>query len=363
MTSTNKFNFTYDEIKVCKNTSVVTNALKHMDTPSTLYHVRDNIQDFATAMLNNMSKTAKEKVSNQVNNFINIINTMIDHAAKTNATGPDNSYTLDRFTNKILDKLANNSTQAKQARKAKSYIIKSKDPKIQPDRILKEITTLTKQDNSVQIDEAKAGLTAVKLTTNNEEALDKIKSHVETTELKDKLEMEEMKMLLPQISAVINSFSVETEETIKKRNNIPEEEFVKIVQTYDIPIHNKEPKKKLIIRLSRNARQILENQGRIYIGAESVPIKDNFYIRTCSNCLSIGHTSKFCTSKTTCGKCQGEHNTTTCNLPKTNICLLCVNNKEREVNHRPKSINCQAYIKAIKSLKAITDWSYGTQNN
>ncbi|XP_015793333.1 high mobility group protein 20A [Tetranychus urticae] len=45
-------NLTYQDLKACRNSSTLIPMLKDMDTPSTLYHVRDNINEFSTSETN-----------------------------------------------------------------------------------------------------------------------------------------------------------------------------------------------------------------------------------------------------------------------------------------------------------------------
>lgn len=357
----------YTKLKKTSNTAEILSALNNMEVTSILFQMRDNLTKFTEETLTLMSNTARTKFEKQKDNFLSATLTMIDFVAKDqNIAGISNgdiSKLADNISKKLLPTIANQQTAKRTTTKAAKptrFIVKSTDATISCDTIVKEIAEIAKSDPSIQLTEVKKGLTAVKVSTTQSASKTKVINKLKERSFGPKLEMKNVEMLLPQVSVIIEEYSCEDAEMIKKRNDIPDSEEVKIVTTYDLPQRNKTNKKKVIIRLSRQARQIIEDRGRINIGCESVRFKDNYYIKTCTNCISIGHTKNQCNNAATCYKCEQDHVSSSCEADPQNNCLLCkkINDPKLNLKHKPKSSECLAYHLAIKNLQSLIDWDY-----
>lgn len=201
-----------------------------------------------------------------------------------------------------------------------------------------------------------------RIVVDGEKDEQKVRDLLSSCDFKDDITVESLQPLQPQVSCIIYGGKDDIEEIdiIKRRNNIPADENFSIVALNDFPSRSNNNRTFVIFRMSKVARQIIENRGRIIFGLQSVPFKDNFNVRVCSRCCRIGHTAKYCSNAAQCGNCKEEHTTHECTKPidSSPKCLLCLNSGFKSVCHKPRSTECSSYNQAVERIIQITDYEY-----
>ena len=319
----------------------------------------DHLQKAISLIKELALKTKKEKfdrVTEEINCAINKIN---QHQTHNHL----------KFQQQILEKLNTLTTNTHQppsfaqktaaTPKPKAIILKAKNSETNIGEIGRKLKTKIKENKNIQINNVIINPIGIRIISQDQKVKEKISKLIDKDDC-DKLEIQEVRKLDPQISVVIPSDQIEDEEAIKLRNSIPTEEEVKIIIKRDLESKSRFKKSLMIIRMSRKARETIEKRGKIFIGCQSTSFQDNFNVRTCSNCNQIGHSKSFCSAPPSCRKCENEHTTETCTLDSTKNkhCLLCKNSGHKNYNHHPRSDRCEAYQLAIKRLIDITDYDY-----
>lgn len=248
------------------------------------------------------------------------------------------------------------------ARKPKNnaVIIKSTSPSITSTEVGNKIKTLLSVNKDIVCEAVVVNDLSTRIITESKETLECISSLITNSEYKNDVVIEPLKLLDPQISFIVETDQLEDAGAVKHRNRIPDSESFEFVYTNEIRTRAKTKKTYVVARMSKGAREYLESRGKIYCGLQAIRFKDNFNVRTCSSCLRIGHTAKYCSNSPKCGKCREEHTTTSCNN-QNNLntdCLYCQHSGSLEVKHKPKSEKCFAYNQAIERVKQITNYDY-----
>ena len=120
-----------------------------------------------------------------------------------------------------------------------------------------------------------------------------------------------------------------------------------------------------IIKVSPEIRKVLMNQGKIFLGMQSLRIRDHFQPLQCFACQGLGHKqgSEDCkfhgadTAGNTCLYCSGNHRSRDCEHKKDRNKHTCVNCKHSSKpehransNHTSTSLKCPFVIKEINAL-------------
>ncbi|KAI4474760.1 hypothetical protein M0802_015461 [Mischocyttarus mexicanus] len=147
---------------------------------------------------------------------------------------------------------------------------------------------------------------------------------------------------------------------IKKQNL---ESFTGSMQPEDIAISHRTGDRNrdtanVVIQVSPQIREFLLRNERIYIGWESLRIKDYLIVSRCFKCQAFGHVAKYCKAKhDTCGHCAMDgHVFKDC--PKKNQSPACANCKKagKDSKHCSRANECPAYRRALANLMSRTDY-------
>ncbi|KAI4480990.1 hypothetical protein M0802_014065 [Mischocyttarus mexicanus] len=115
----------------------------------------------------------------------------------------------------------------------------------------------------------------------------------------------------------------------------------------------------VVIEVSPLVRESLLKNERVYIGWESLRIKDYTTVSRCYKCQAFGYVAKYCRANhETCGHCGQEgHSFKAC--PKKDQNPVCVNCRRagKVGNHSSRSSDCPAYKFALANL--ISKMDYG----
>ncbi|KAI4472424.1 hypothetical protein M0802_016837 [Mischocyttarus mexicanus] len=114
----------------------------------------------------------------------------------------------------------------------------------------------------------------------------------------------------------------------------------------------------VVIEVSPLVRESLLKNERVYIGWESLRIKDYTTVSRCYKCQAFGHVAKYCRANhETCGHCGQEgHSFKAC--PKKDQNPVCVNCRRagKVGNHSSRSSDCPAYKFALANLISKIDY-------
>uniref|UniRef100_A0A158P4P8 CCHC-type domain-containing protein n=1 Tax=Tetranychus urticae TaxID=32264 RepID=A0A158P4P8_TETUR len=323
-----------------------------------------NVVKLVESMVNTRNKNTCDKILSELNNINTIIGSLnfSDGVTIVPAEG-NNSEILNKLEqiSKKLDKPRNNNESTKNTRpKTKAIIVKPKSPETNPIELGAEIKQVIKNCESINCENIIVNAQATRIIVRDDNTIGKIKEALKNNEIGQKINVEQLKQLQPQISCVITTDQIEDINVIKRRNQIPEDQAFEIVVNKEIPTKSKFKRNYVVFRMSRVAREIIEKRGKIYIGCEATSFRDNFNVRVCSKCHRIGHTEKFCMNESVCGGCNVNHHTRNCQQTKKQIseCLLCKHFGAVDVKHKPKSKDCYSYNAAIERIVQITDFDY-----
>lgn len=331
----------------------------------TLTALKRNINLLFNELMDNTIQSAKKKHQLNWNNQLSNLVEMVDKIKVHDSPAIDTSKILEKIEN--LEKKFENTNSKTYAQIAKNkptlstIIIKPKKAESDVGSIHKNLKQVLKDDHSMRVINSTANSRSIRITTDDNKLLDKLKAKISTENPED-VEIDYLKKLDPQISFIIDPEHLEPVETFKKRNGIPEKSSATIVNTIEFPTRSGNNRMRVVIRLDKEARSIINKKAFVFMGAQSSAYKDDFYIRSCSNCNKIGHSTKYCNNQPQCYKCpDNENNHQSLSCDKTNPlkgCLICKNNNLPNLDHVPKGPDCTSYINAIKHLKSITDWEY-----
>ena len=125
----------------------------------------------------------------------------------------------------------------------------------------------------------------------------------------------------------------------------------------------------VILDVSPQVWQICLNPGKLFIGYKCCTVKNNISLGQCYKCLRFGHKSAKCKNAPVCSKCNGNHESQTCN--SSNLFANCANclwwNQHRaknrpaaelNVNHSVFSEECTQFKLAIERYHSRIDYGY-----
>lgn len=328
--------------------------------------LKTRVQTLFNDMLASSTAAAKKKFNDNWTTQLSSILNEID-LSTSNSTNVTNQQLMDKL-DCLEKKVAANHQQPSYADIAKSkpvistIIIKPKNPNVDCIEVHKNLITTARADSSYRIITSSSNQRNIKIVSDSIKILDKVKDHIKKQKLEDDVEANALKKLDPQISFLVDPDQIEKVEMFKQRNRIPVEENVEIVNQIDVKTRKGYKLKRVIVRMSKKARGIIDGKPYVFIGTQSTPFKDDFHVRTCSKCFTIGHTASFCSNQPKCFKCptnDNGHEAISCDRDNNhNGCLFCINSGISETDHVPKSDKCQSYMNTINRIKSITDWKY-----
>ena len=108
-----------------------------------------------------------------------------------------------------------------------------------------------------------------------------------------------------------------------------------------------------VLRVSDAIRaRINSNGNRLFIGANSCPVYDRFFIKRCYRCQDLHHIQTDCQKAEVCAFCAENHDTSKCekdpNHPK---CANCEKSENTNTGHPAFSIDCPCYTAEQAKLK------------
>ncbi|XP_015783153.1 uncharacterized protein LOC107360945 [Tetranychus urticae] len=318
----------------------------------------NKIKNSISSLVPKTKKKDLDKVLSDIDAVINTISSDKITLAESNLLARINNA-LNESTTKTRPSYAD---KASKPATLKAYVVKPLTPGDNIDEISKKLKTHLRQNKETNIDSMVVNQNNIRILSNDSQLKTKINQAIISAELDKNVEITELSKLKPQISLMIPTDQLEDAETIKMRNNIPQSEDFDIIVNNEIKTKSRYKKNYVIIRMSKNARQIIQQRSRLYIGCESIEFRDNFNVRNCFNCNRIGHTAKYCDATPSCRRCEKDHNTNKCEIEEqdksSTKCHFCKNAGFKNLDHKYKSPQCSSYNQAINRLKNIIDFEY-----
>lgn len=96
-------------------------------------------------------------------------------------------------------------------------------------------------------------------------------------------------------------------------------------------------------------------RGRLYVGWESLKVKEYVDVVRCFKCQGIGHIGMVCRDEEqTCGRCAEKHKTENCRVNDENVkCCNCLKEGRKE-RHPATWLRCEVYRRAEERyLKSV----------
>ena len=122
------------------------------------------------------------------------------------------------------------------------------------------------------------------------------------------------------------------------------------------PMRHKENLYQAVIRVSEDIRAKIKNNGdRLFIGINSCPVYDRFFVKRCNHCQDFNHFHKDdggCKKKPVCALCAGSHDTRSCSTDEEyHQCANCIKAKKDDVSHAAYALQCPMYLAEQNKLK------------
>ena len=135
---------------------------------------------------------------------------------------------------------------------------------------------------------------------------------------------------------------------------------------FTTPMRDRDGLYQAVIRVSNEVRDKIKSNGdRLYIGVNSCPVFDRFFIKRCNNCQEYNHFHKDhggCKKTPVCSRCTGNHDSRTCRTDKNMYqCANCINAGRDDFHHSADSLDCPTYIAEQEKLKKSISY-YNTKN-
>ncbi|XP_053207503.1 uncharacterized protein LOC128391613 [Panonychus citri] len=319
----------------------------------------------------NLPKTRKKDVDFLLSKIQLVLDTL-------NNPQPTTANADQSISQKILDKLESLTTPSTTPTYSHitasrpspiTIIIKSKTETTTLNEINEKLRSAIKTNPEVRTEYITNSPNGIRVTSMDKKIQSKVSDLLMNILPADSFTVDPLQKLNPQIEFTAQTDQIESIEMFKKRNDIDQNEEVIFVHSKELRspnnIKTKWPRTKVIVRMTRTAREQIEKKGKIYIGGEGVKFYDNYNVRCCYKCHQVGHTAKFCAGESQCGKCHAtnSHSTSDCTFADTfSECLFCKNAGFQNTKHRPRTANCASFNQAIEKIKNITDWNNGSNN-
>ena len=149
---------------------------------------------------------------------------------------------------------------------------------------------------------------------------------------------------------------IERNESLKSVDDIEN----KIRYVFDKPAYN-EPRH-YVFRCDPEVRKLLRlKYDNIKLQWGIYNICDRYITTTCFYCMKFGHIESKCPAKAnnenpTCGRCAGDHRTSTCKEETNNKCINCVNLKKKDTNHMVNQKGCEALQAEINKIIVLISY-------
>ena len=203
------------------------------------------------------------------------------------------------------------------------------------------------------------------LVCSNEKSKRALLPHVENVYRERKINTP--KPRVPTISVPFLTRKYETEElrTILDQQNGDNgisfsEDNAKVLFT--VPMKHKDGYHQAVIRVSESTRKRIDDNGnRLFIGLNSFPVYDRFFIKRCNRCQGLHHFQTDgtggCKKKKVCAMCSGEHDTIDCRTDSDHYrCINCVNGGKDEFCHAAYDPQCATYCAEQDKLKKTINY-------
>ncbi|XP_053209331.1 uncharacterized protein LOC128393234 [Panonychus citri] len=333
--------------------------------------LKSQITELFNEIITNTLQAAKQRSQGKWTKSLNNILSAVDKSfGNQHLNQTDSSFDYNKIMEKMesIEKKIDSSSSKTYADVLKkkpiftTVIIKPKKPDTNVEEAHRKIVRATKDDSSMHVINTSSNSRSIRITSDDKNMVSKIREKVKDIGLEEEVDVGSLKKLDPQISFIIDEDQLESVDKFKARNDIPEEMEVTIVNTVPFRSRKNQSKLRIVIRMAREARQKIENRDFVFMGSQSAPYKNDFYIRSCSNCNRFGHSTKFCNNQPQCYKCpenDNVHSSKQCEKEnQMSGCSFCKNNNISDNQHAPRSPQCVSFNNSINLIKSITDWDY-----
>ena len=127
------------------------------------------------------------------------------------------------------------------------------------------------------------------------------------------------------------------------------------------PMKDKEGQFQAVLRVSEHIRDRIEaNRKRIFVGGNSCPVYDRFFVKRCNRCQGFHHFQNDydgCKKAEVCALCAGNHDTRGCRHDRDLCkCVNCEKLGHDDFMHPAFSLDCPSYVAEQDKLRRSINW-------